>query len=202
MAALLRDALCTAHATIPGRDRAWIRRDGRMARNGSQEQPFLALTGLVHDDMTTALPFLQDESSLLPLGGVAGRQAECRCTMPMESIRWRGHASDSPAGVSPLARRCLCTQRRYSRCPPKRSGNARHGEPRDEERGPGYLKGWTTDIGPLAREHSLNQGMLFFSWLHRQTLRKTTSFASTVNTPRSSPKPRIRADRHEKTRKP
>lgn len=68
--------------------------------------------------------------------------------------------------------------------------------------GPEYLQGWTTDIGPLVREHSLNQGMLFFSWLHRQTLRKTISFASTVNTPRSGPKPRIRADRHEKTRKP
>ena len=55
------------------------------------------------------------------------------------------------------------------------------------------LKGWTTDIGPLVREHSLNQGMLFFCWLHRQTLRKTTSFESTVNTPRSSPKPHTRA---------
>ena len=66
----------------------------------------------------------------------------------------------------------------------------------------GTCKAGQTDIGPLVREHSLNQGMLFFCWLHRQTLRKTTSFASTVNTPRSSPKPRIRADRHEKTRKP
>ena len=56
----------------------------------------------------------------------------------------------------------------------------------------GTCKAGQTDIGPLVREHSLNQGMLFFSWLHRQTLRKTTSFASTVNTPRSGPKPRIR----------
>ena len=28
---------------------------------------------------------------------------------------------------------------------------------------PGYLQGWMTDIDPLVREHSLNQGMLFFS---------------------------------------
>ena len=103
-----------------------------MARNGSQELPFLALTGLIHDDRTTALPFFSRTKAVSsPWGvpGVAGRQAECRCTMPMESIRWRSHASGAPAGVSPLARRCLCTQRRYSRCPPKRSGNARHYSP-------------------------------------------------------------------------
>ena len=80
-AELLVECVVTAHAIIPGRDPAWIRRDGRMARNGSQELPFLAITGLVHDDRTTALLFLQDESGLLPLVALPGdrRNAVAQC---------------------------------------------------------------------------------------------------------------------------
>lgn len=135
MAALLHDALCTARVIIPGRDPAWIRRDGRMATK-TAHRSCLSWPSQAWSMMTgQQLCFFSGTKAVSSPWGVPGRQAECRCTMPMESIRWRSHASGAPAGVSPLARRCLCTQRRYSRCPPKRSGNARHGQPHDEEKG-------------------------------------------------------------------
>lgn len=173
-----------------------------MARNGSQELPFLALTGLVHDDRTTALLFLQDESGLLPLGALPGdrRNAVAQClwkasagavmtqTARPECRLWPGDACAHRDTIPVVRQSALAMPAMDS--------------PATKKGALSTLKGWTTDIGPLVREHSLNQCMLFFCWLHRQTLRKTTSFASTVNTPRSGPKPRIRADRHEKTRKP
>lgn len=93
MAALVHDALCTARVIIPGRDPAWIRRDGRMATK-TAHRSCLSWPSQVWSMMTgQQLCFFSGTKAVFSLWG------RCRETggMPLHNAY----------GKLPLAQSCL-----------------------------------------------------------------------------------------------